>query len=201
MRRMYALIGTCSLAVVISLALVISGLWTRTNAAEIKGTNTGATVLPNGTVVSPNALHVFPDGRPIGPPPTPNGNPLQCTSCGIPAITPRTTPTDSSTPTFTAQDATDYVAAHPLDESTGPFTVVTVAFLTVQQMDAELHTAESRNTPKDQLICLVQVHGTFVVSGPPNPYRGNQPGGRTSTTAYRVFDAHTGNLLTEIVAP
>ncbi len=201
MRGMYALIGTCSLAVVISLAIVISGLWTRTNAAEIKGTNTGATVLPNGTVVSPNALHVFPNGRPIGPPPTPNGHPLPCTSCGNPAITPRTTTTDPSTPAFTAQDATDYVAAHPLPESTGPFTVVKVAFLTIQQMDAELHTAESVNSPKDQLICLVQMHGTFVVSGPA-PDLVNPPVARPpSTTAYRVFDAHTGNLLTEIVAP
>lgn len=125
-----------------------------------------------------------PPGPPTGPPPTR----YAIDFAGGPAITPRTAIVNNSTPTFTAQDATNFTLAHPPGEAHGtPITVVKVTFATSRDLVAQ--GAADLGVSPTRLLCYVQISGTFVVGAPPPGHAG------TSHTAYYFFDALTGNYL------
>jgi hypothetical protein len=101
--------------------------------------------------------------------------------------------------TFTADDAAQYVRAHPYFgriEPLGPLTVVAVEFLTAAQLTAQ-HQLTGNFDP-NRLLCYVEVTGDLrlvappIVTGPGTPTVSNV---RPTRIAYQVFDAHTGNLL------
>lgn len=125
-----------------------------------------------------------PPGPPTGPPPT-----RQIVDfAGGPAITPRTAIVNNATPTFTAQDATNFTLAHPPGEAHGtPITVVKVTFATSRDLVAQ--GAADFGVSPTRLLCYVQMSGTFMVSAPPPGHAG------TNHTAYYFFDALTGNYL------
>jgi hypothetical protein len=116
------------------------------------------------------------------------GPPDTVTAPGIPAIHPR----NNCTPSFTEQDVRDYLAQGiPLDkiQVIGQPTVAQVVFLTIRDLDQAKHDSEwEANYPADLVVCYVALHGTFRVFGPPGSH---SPA--TFSTAYIVFDAHTGN--------
>lgn len=116
---------------------------------------------------------------------TPNsGNP------GLPAIAPRTSSTSRSTPTFTLDDAKQYVNTHPLPDAviTGPKPVIIqAAFLPSQDISKRLN-GESMDVPDGTILCYVELHGTFTFYGPSNIKV-------TYSTGVEIFDIHTGNLL------
>lgn len=170
--------------------------------ASLVGSANGTPVIPHqspiptwagGTITPPPTLPTdapFPPnlpGIPPGPPATPNPN--GAPTVGWPAITPRTPSNDPATPTFTAQDASAYVAARPLvatkADSTGPISVTQVAFVTVAQAKTMF------NLPlylaPDRLLCVVAIGGDFKINGPNVAIVGHH--------GYEYFDAHTGNYL------
>jgi hypothetical protein len=121
---------------------------------------------------------------------------------GMPAIIPQTTVTDTRTPTFMGQAAIQYVSTHPLRgkiSSAGSETIVSVKFLTNQEANAQLNART--NFASGRLLCVVELRGTFTVSGPPivNPAGVVVPRTSTTQSAFEVFDAHTGNLVEEFV--
>lgn len=95
---------------------------------------------------------------------------------------------NASTPTFTAQDATNFTLAHPPGEAHGPpITVVKVTFATSRYLVAR--GAADFGVSPTRLLCYVQMSGDFTVSAPPPGHAG------TNHTAYYFFDALTGNYL------
>lgn len=109
---------------------------------------------------------------------------------GAPAIRPRTTTADASTPAFTVADVEQYVTTnslpHALPTTVRP-TIVKITFLTSQQVSTLLHT--TTGLPDATLLCYVELQGSFTFAGP----RGTTT--PTFSTGFEVFDAHTGNLL------
>jgi hypothetical protein len=95
----------------------------------------------------------------------------------------------TSPPTYTEQDARDYV------ERSGPWnpaynvpapTIADVQFVTAQAACGVI--GKRINRPDDTLVCLVTLRGDFAILGPPRiAYVGK--------TEYLVFDGLTGNLL------
>ena len=116
------------------------------------------------------------------------GPPYTLSAPGVPGIHPR----NNCTPSFTEQDVRDYLAQGiPLDkiQVIGQPTVAQVVFLTIRDLDQAKHDSEwEANYPADLVVCYVALHGTFRVFGPPGSH---SPA--TFSTAYIVFDAHTGN--------
>jgi hypothetical protein len=153
------------------------------------------TIRPTGTVVGTPANLLTPKGQPTppsGPPATPGPNGIDRE--GSQAIVPTIQTSDPAVPAFTAQDATAYALAHPeglkVDVS-GPVTVASVQFLTESQLAAQnmgIGVAPTR------LICVVELHGSFIVGGPP-PLALNPTPLPSRSVAREYFDAHTGNLL------
>jgi len=205
MRRLVVFVfaGSCLIAICGTVLLVRSQ--TSVISAQVKGTATIIAPTVIGTARSTMPLPtgpgaptlVIPSGVPrpqTGPPPTrdPNGVP----SVGLNGIAPRNPTAGASTPAYTAQDATDYVAAHPFvatkADATGPVSVVSVQFLTTSQMNSQLGLDFSY--APDRLLCVVGISGSFSVYG---------PSGSTmkSTHGYEFFDAHTGNYLGVNIRP
>ncbi len=130
--------------------------------------------------------------------PTPNSNTpvVEQYARGVPAIQPRTTAVDPKTPAFTAADVISYVKRyHMRDQASFDPAMPTekIEFLTTREVNQQLNVRVS--LPDDRLVCLVKLHGTFVHQNP----LGGKP--ISSTNAYQVFDAHTGNLVSNIILP
>ena len=123
----------------------------------------------------------------------PGGTPTRIKMAGIPAIHPHMNLVNNGTaPTFTQADVLQYVATHPLGQtvrgSAAP-TVVSVQFLTAQQVSAQLR-GEDTGDPPGIPLCLVFVNGTFQTGGDDAGYAPI-----TYHVGYLVFDAQTGNLI------
>ena len=136
--------------------------------------------------------------------PTPGGTPapirggpvIERYAQGILAIQPRTTVTNPSVSAYTAEDVIQYVKTHPMRDqvSSDPTIVVDqIEFITTRVVNTRLNV--SLSLPDDTLVCLVKLHGTFTHQ---NPLGGNPI---SSNNAYQVFDAHTGNLVSNIILP
>ena len=115
---------------------------------------------------------------PMHLPPTP---PL-----GSAAIKPRIT----ATPSFTLDDAKQFVAEHPMLRTVKPdlgAAVMEAEFLTSSEVSARLG-GLTTGFSSDHLLCLVLLHGPFVFPG---------PGGANMVydRAFLVFDATNGNLM------
>jgi hypothetical protein len=133
---------------------------------------------------APGSGTVIPTGIRVTLPPTTSATnpPL----IGAQAISPRTQPVTTTTPTFTAQDASDYALAHlPSQLQGGSVSVKNVVFVNNSVALTQMQTGIA-GIP-DRLLCVVQVGGKFVVSAP-----GYQ---RTATLANMLFDGQTGNYL------
>jgi hypothetical protein len=96
------------------------------------------------------------------------------------------------TPSFTSQDVEEYFRVHGLSASfriqaSGPITVENVEFLPGREAAARLN--RDINQPDDVLLCLATLRGSFGVASPFAPLAFD------SSSAYVVFDAHTGNTL------
>jgi hypothetical protein len=129
-----------------------------------------------------------PGPGPLRPVPTVQG----LRALGSPAIRPRTAPESPTTPTFTVQDVEEYVRVRGLSASLrirweGPITVEKVEFLPGREVAARLN--DYINQPDDVLLCLAMLRGRFGVASPFAPLAFD------SSSAYVVFDAHTGNTL------
>jgi hypothetical protein len=130
-------------------------------------------------------------------PPTPFGATFSAVTTPVPessntgatAIRPTRSTTDPATPAFTTQDVTDYVDAHPIEQTvpgTKP-TIESIQFLPNREVNSRFTTSTGR--PDDALMCLVTLRGSFFEAGPAGG------AGIKSDVAYWVFDAHTGNEL------
>ncbi len=151
-----------------------------------------ATVVTVGTAVIPSGVPA-----PItGPPPTPNPN--GAATVGLPAIAPHTQITDATTPTFTAQDASDYVHLHGVGsvkaDVNGPTTVANVVFLPASALKTQLGLDIDLGLAPDRLMCVVQSKGSFSVAAPIGS-------ARQFTLASDFFDAHTGNYMGVALSP
>jgi len=150
-------------------------------------------VVALGPGAPPPTVIPIPGGTPV---PIGGGPVIEHYAKGIPAIQPRTTVTNPSMPAYAAEDVILYVKTHPmLDQvSFDPAIVVDqIEFLTTRTVNTRLNIRLS--LPDDTLVCLVKVHGTFTHQ---NPLGGNPI---SSSNAYQVFDAHTGNLVSNIILP
>ena len=130
------------------------------------------------------------------PVPSPSNIP---TPPGIPAVKPTAAATSPSVPAFSPQDVRRYVDGnHPAHTAPGTTpSIQAVEFLTSNQVAARLNSTPLEiGRPGGSLLCLVTLRGTFIVSSPAK-------GGRAVTLhrGYLVFDAHSGNLLTEALSP
>lgn len=112
---------------------------------------------------------------------------------GATAIQPR----NDCTPSFTAQDARDYISQHGIDfgmstDVVGRLSVHKVAFITIDDLGRASGDSEfAANYPADLAVCYVEVSGTFSMSGPLS----QAPAHTGPGTAFILFDAHTGNEL------
>lgn len=117
--------------------------------------------------------------------------PVNLGSTGVPSITPRIKNAGPTTAAYTADDVIAYNKKHPEGDTdtSKPYWVEKVDFLTPKDLKAKYgRTITSR--PDDTVICFVTIRGTFSF---PLDQR------LKSDVAYQIFDAQTGNLLTEIV--
>jgi hypothetical protein len=104
---------------------------------------------------------------------------------GIPAIAAKT----SGTPSFTGQDARNYaqLKLHPYrDLAAAPPKLQSVSFVTSGTIGSQL--SLTTGLPDSALVCVITETGHFIVHGPPGSTM-------IGSTGYRIFDAHTGNLL------
>ena len=103
------------------------------------------------------------------------------------AIRPRLGAT--SPPTYTEQDAREYVARsgpwNPAFNAPAP-SIADVQFVTAQAACGVI--GKRINRPDDTLVCLVTLRGDFAILGPPRI-------AHLGTTEYLVFDSVTGNLI------
>jgi hypothetical protein len=97
------------------------------------------------------------------------------------------------------QDVIEYVNTHQHGDSVGrgsAQTVERVEFV-LRSSFPERYPVLHTYAPDDALLCVVTLRGMFRVSVPPTLRE--KFGDETSDIAYQVFDAQTGNLLTEAV--
>jgi hypothetical protein len=180
MRKQYLSIGgVCGLLIILGAVMFALTQQSVTTSALVPS------VVPRGTgtaVPPPSPFHA----PPTGPPATPNpaGQPMP----GSPAIVPSIANAGPNVAAITVQDASAYVAGHPIYQAQGtPVTVTNVSFMTYRDANAQFHFGIY--LAPDRLLCIVQVSGTFTVDGPLG-YAST-----VSALAYEVFDAHTGNYL------
>lgn len=151
-------------------------------AGPIPATGTSVARMPasaTGTVIDD------PHPVPTRPLPSPGSAAPAPGSAAIRPTKPNAGPDD---PTFTEEDAREYVERHGADGfrmvATGPTTIARVLF--VRGADA--------GWPDYPLLCLVLVRGDYRLGGPPMP--GAPPRSPvTSDGITLIFDAHTGNDL------
>ncbi|SRR5579885_1433563 len=131
-------------------------------------------VAANGTNATSNS---------VLPPPASGG------SIGVPAIHPRTTTADTTTPAFTTTDVEQYVSNNPMPRNLASWhpVIVNVVFTSSLQVSTML-SGESTSVPDATLLCYVELRGTFSFPAPDGTAVTYQRG-------FEVFDAHTGNLL------
>lgn len=128
---------------------------------------------------------------------------------GKPAISPHISPpfwadanTIAHTPTFSANDAKNYVLQHGINENCvskrcptyyGPPNVETVEFMTIRDYVAKYGANQDNNLMDnpDRLICLV----IETVKMGPIYLQGTTPPPVKDYPFYFIFDAHTGNQL------
>lgn len=173
-RRLCTLIAT--------IAVLSLGTIAALAVASTAGARPLVAAIPPTTVPPPGS------GMPVSVAP-----PASMNQPGGTAIRPRAVSTDPALPSFSAADVRAYVSAHPHpDQASGaaPATIAGVEFLPAQAMESRLGGATGR--PATALFCLVTLRGSFAVAGPPGT-------GWSSDIAYLVFDAHTGNILVEVV--
>jgi hypothetical protein len=116
---------------------------------------------------------------------------------GSQAISPHLTPTAPGQPTFTEDDVRVAIAANGLDlirvSTEGSYQIQQVTFLSYAQAKSQYGIAVG--VPDDRPLCLVTVHGTFKLTGPPVPGQGSSV--HTFTTMVLIFDGLSGNRLGE----
>ncbi len=185
MSKRYLRIGLLTAAA----ALTIAGTVALASAGDAGADTPQPTVVPPGGSTEPK--------RP-GPVPTRQEQASPYPS-GVPAIQPRTGTGDPATPAFTTQDVEAYVKAEPIGPRVSRDSVVTI-----ERIDFLPRRAFPQRYPylrplaaEDTLLCVVTLRGNFVAPAPPAIRA--RDGIKTTDTAYQVFDAHTGNLLTEAV--
>jgi hypothetical protein len=94
---------------------------------------------------------------------------------------------DTTAPTFSEQDARDYVARHgSWIRSLKTPRITSVRFMSARSACVETGRAIGR--PDDALVCLIILRGDFAFAGPPDVHG-------VGNTEYLVFDATTGNLI------
>jgi len=83
----------------------------------------------------------------------------------------------------------------------GAVTVASVHFTTADRANAQLRS--HLPVPSNTLVCITEVKGTFVASGPPVPDATGKIVAHSVTThtVYEIFDGHSGDLVTEVIAP
>ncbi len=134
--------------------------------------------LPTPPVVTPPSLATL---RAL--PTSPGGPP------GGTAIHPTLSGTDPATPNFTAADVRAYFAAQQAPGTTPQYTITDIVFMTSDELQARM--GRDPKIGANRLVCVVQMSGTFTHSA----FAGATP--FMSDVAFKVFDAHTGNLLIE----
>jgi hypothetical protein len=114
---------------------------------------------------------------------------------GLPAIQPRWPATTGTTPGFTADDVEQSTKLHGFaggpTVSGGQPAITKVMFISGGEA-SKLLGGETVDRPDDYLVCYVELHGPFLLSGMSLPPGMKPP---IVQTAIEVFDAHTGNLL------
>lgn len=181
---------------------VVAVLARRQGLADSPAANL-ATTSATGRVDAANEMPTAPaietpTRSPDHPDPSPvSGDEASNPPVGVPAIRPSIADAGPGQPVFTADDVMGYVLAHGIQGmrfvSDGPNTVESVEFLSAREVNARLHTANGQ--PDDALLCLVIVRGNFTLFTP--------LAGRTQsfTIASLVFDARTGNILSQGLLP
>ncbi len=90
-------------------------------------------------------------------------------------------------PTYTADDARQYVNTHPFTDidmtSIGQPVAAKIAFMTNAELDMMFHNGYTHSYP-NSIICYVELRGIFTFS--------SLAGSRVMTKAYEVFDGVTG---------
>lgn len=106
-------------------------------------------------------------------------------------------PRSNSIPSFTEQDVRDYLSRGVSLGKIGMLgqTAITrIDFTTIRELDRACGEKYFQaNYLADLPICYVELGGTFRVFGPPS--FGVSHGASTTSTAFIVFDARTGNRL------
>jgi hypothetical protein len=114
---------------------------------------------------------------------------------GAPSIHPRPELASRPGAHFTETDVRQYLAAHPEQlggvPGTPAPTIICVRFLSAAAMHTLLHV--DVGVSYDTLLCVVRLSGTFLPWSLPLGARLPSPVHRASM----IFDAQTGNLLTE----
>jgi hypothetical protein len=112
---------------------------------------------------------------------------------GLPAIRP-TQP--GTVPSFTAQDAIDYVNQHgTLWTTPGQVKVTAVQYMTAAESIKVSH-GSLQDSDVNRPVYLVTVRGTYQIYGPPDDQGHSHAG--TFSGAYVTFDAATGNILQQV---
>ena len=115
-----------------------------------------------------------------------DGNPV-----GVPAIQPR----NDCMPSFTVQDALDYVRANPFPNKgilpVGTLAVTKVAFISVHELSSVLR-LDSMGLPNDAIVCYVEEYGTVLFTALATDHRSHV------VTVYQIFDGRSGNLLESV---
>jgi hypothetical protein len=200
MRGMKLLVGVASLLIVAGLALQGCG-----STAEVThDSGQAGAAVPAAAPGTPTTL--FPTATAtmtatIPPPPSPRTSDPPVASgtgqIGSQAISPHLTPTAPGQPTFTEEDVRAFIAATGLDlirvSTEGSYQIEQVTFLSYSQAKSQYGIAVG--VPDDRPLCLVTVHGTFKLTGPPVPGQGSNV--HTFTTMVLIFDGLTGNRLGE----
>lgn len=102
-----------------------------------------------------------------------------------------------SIPAFTKEDVRHYVTTQPVPggsiSSVKAPTVLKVAFITTQEASKLIQNFISWH--KDDLVCYVELEGTFTFHGGPPGRTSSFQGIPTETRVFEIFDAQTGNCL------
>lgn len=115
---------------------------------------------------------------------------------GVPAIVPSNLNASADTPAFTEQDVRDYALTHNSRgffkiDAIGPSPQLTsIKFDTLSALERDLNRTLDVQAKPDVLLCAVSYDGNFVVSSPFSAVL-------HYSHVVQVFDAHTGNLMTQ----
>ena len=113
---------------------------------------------------------------------------------GLPVIPP-SLPVEPGKPAFTEEEAATYALAYLMvmpDPDYPPPTVLRVEFLPIAELEVRINHPIAI-VPRDALLCLVTIRGTFVFDLPPGEKANVTPG--PNGVLYQIYDAQTGNYI------